>query len=216
MNRALIAATLAVMGIAGAAQADTLYTNGPINGQLDSFNITNFAISDSFTLTGAATLTGVNFGSWNSVGAEINGLSWGITSDPNDYSTDGTAAVTLSGTFINDQGYEVGTASFALPSVSLDAGTYYLVLTGATTSTGDVTFWDENNGPSSASAGGFGSLAGYDIPGTTGSESFEILGTAAGDTGAVPEPASWALMISGFGMVGGALRASRRSIAVAA
>lgn len=32
-------------------------------------------------------------------------------------------------------------------------------------------------------------------------------------SGAVPEPASWALMISGFGLVGGALRMSRRSIA---
>lgn len=33
-------------------------------------------------------------------------------------------------------------------------------------------------------------------------------------SGAVPEPASWALMITGFGMVGGALR-SRRTLAAA-
>jgi hypothetical protein len=32
-------------------------------------------------------------------------------------------------------------------------------------------------------------------------------------TSAVPEPASWALMIGGFGMVGGALRSRRRSVA---
>jgi len=36
-----------------------------------------------------------------------------------------------------------------------------------------------------------------------------------GRSGAVPEPASWALMLSGFGLVGGALRARRRSVAFA-
>jgi hypothetical protein len=33
--------------------------------------------------------------------------------------------------------------------------------------------------------------------------------------GAVPEPASWALMLGGFGMVGGALRSRRRKVAFA-
>ena len=32
--------------------------------------------------------------------------------------------------------------------------------------------------------------------------------------GAVPEPASWALMIAGFGLAGGTLRRSRRAVAV--
>ena len=36
-------------------------------------------------------------------------------------------------------------------------------------------------------------------------------GTGGGGTGAVPEPASWALMLGGFGMVGGAMRSRRRS-----
>jgi len=36
-------------------------------------------------------------------------------------------------------------------------------------------------------------------------------GTGGGGTGAVPEPASWALMLGGFGMVGGTLRASRKA-----
>lgn len=31
-------------------------------------------------------------------------------------------------------------------------------------------------------------------------------------TGAVPEPASWALMLGGFGLVGGAMRSRRRSV----
>jgi len=36
------------------------------------------------------------------------------------------------------------------------------------------------------------------------------LGHIAGGSGAVPEPATWALMILGFGGVGSTLRASRR------
>ena len=47
----------------------------------------------------------------------------------------------------------------------------------------------------------------------TGSYTLTIAPTA---TGAVPEPATWAMMIAGFGLVGGAARASRRSVAFAA
>ena len=36
-----------------------------------------------------------------------------------------------------------------------------------------------------------------------------------GHSGAVPEPSSWALMLGGFGLIGGALRARRRSVAFA-
>ena len=35
--------------------------------------------------------------------------------------------------------------------------------------------------------------------------------TGTPDTGAVPEPASWALMVGGFGMIGGALRSHKKS-----
>ena len=38
---------------------------------------------------------------------------------------------------------------------------------------------------------------------------------AGAPAGAVPEPASWALMLGGFGLVGGAMRARRRTIAFA-
>jgi hypothetical protein len=45
-------------------------------------------------------------------------------------------------------------------------------------------------------------------------DSFDIAAAdTGGPTGAVPEPASWALMIAGFGLAGGALR-SRRSAAL--
>jgi hypothetical protein len=39
----------------------------------------------------------------------------------------------------------------------------------------------------------------------------QALGGAWLSTGAAPEPASWALMVGGFGMIGGALRSRRRA-----
>jgi hypothetical protein len=42
------------------------------------------------------------------------------------------------------------------------------------------------------------------------------LGGALDTPGAVPEPASWAMMISGFGLVGGAMRRRRTSVSYAA
>ncbi len=40
-------------------------------------------------------------------------------------------------------------------------------------------------------------------------------GTATFNAGAVPEPASWALMIGGFGLIGSALRRRRTSLQLA-
>ena len=46
-------------------------------------------------------------------------------------------------------------------------------------------------------------------------EFFGVGGTATDAVQSVPEPASWALMMAGFGMIGGALRIRRTSIAFA-
>ena len=51
----------------------------------------------------------------------------------------------------------------------------------------------------------------YSLSGATGSNSFTILPAAA----AVPEPASWAMMMMGVGVLGGALRRRRTVVAFA-
>lgn len=205
--KSTLAAAL-LLGSQFAAQADVLYTNGPINGDLNAFEL-YFAISDSFTLKSDSYLTGVDFGAYTDGGARITSIGWGITSDPTDYSLNGTADVAETDVFTNRFGWDVGTASFALPGVALEAGTYYLVLKGPATTDGGFAYWDENDGPSSASVEVYGDLADFDVPNSTGSESFRILGTSAVDS-AVIEPAPWAFMIVGFGAIGFTGRRGRK------
>lgn len=50
----------------------------------------------------------------------------------------------------------------------------------------------------------------FSVSGTTTTKSSSFSGTI-GFTAAVPEPASWALMIGGFGLVGGAMRARAKT-----
>ena len=54
-------------------------------------------------------------------------------------------------------------------------------------------------------------------PGGAGTLSggFSLAFTVGGAAAVVPEPANWALMIAGFGLIGGALRARRRETATA-
>ena len=76
-------------------------------------------------------------------------------------------------------------------------------------------FWDANNGPSSAyqGGGGLGDLTNVDYGFgvvSTNSEAFTIF-----DTSAVPEPATWAMMLAGFAGLGAAFRSRRARPAIA-
>jgi hypothetical protein len=159
--------------------AATLYSNGPISGEIGAFDITNYKVSNSFVLTQASIITGVSFGNNNYAGNSIQSVDWGITTGSNLYPAAGTAGVSIGTSFINSFGIVISEATFSIPSLALPAGTYYLVLQNARTDTGAATYWDDNNGPSSASAQGYGDLAPYYPNGGTNSEAFSILGEVA-------------------------------------
>jgi len=186
----IVAAAFGVALFAGQTQAAVLYDNGPINGTVDAWTINyGYAVSDSFTLSQASDVTGVNFGVWSDPGDTMTTVDWAITTTPATYTDTATATVT-SGPVVG-QGfgyYDLRTDSFSLPNISLGAGTYYLVLQNAVTAGGNPIYWDENDGLSTATES---------VTGSIGSESFQIIGNVA-VVGATPLPSTWTMLIAGF------------------
>jgi hypothetical protein len=181
------------------ALADVLYSNGPINGTIGGFNIYGGqSVSDSFVLSSAAIVTGVDFGAWTDDAAAglVASVQWSIGTTPGGSIYSGTAATTDTLVTHDLNFYTIDSDSFFIPNVSLGAGTYYLTLQNTTTSDGTgVAYWDINNGPSAAYANGSTSLVGYAGIYTTWSESFDIQGATSGVT---PEPGYLALLIAGI------------------
>jgi len=179
-----IAVALAPVASVTATHGAVLFDQGPINGTIDAWTINfDYAIADSFALSQASTLTGVNFGAWSLPGDKILAVNWAITAAPNTFADEGTATVSTSYLYTNAYDYDVSLDSFSIPSQHLAAGTYWLVLQNATVTNGDPIYWDENDGLS---------LAYENAVGQIGSESFQISGTT------VPEPPTWAMMLLGF------------------
>jgi PEP-CTERM motif len=203
---------------AGVATAGTLYDNGPINGQLEAFTINSgYAVADSFTAPAGAHVTGLSFVTWNTPGDTLTSVDWEITSGnpisggPFTVLGSGTATSTATDIGGNSYSYDLQTNVIMFSPVTLSGGDYWFQLQNASIPNGDPIYWDENNGPSAAWQTGTGdiSLSG-DTNCTdfcTGSETFQVLGSAA------PEPAAWALMLLGFGGVGAGLRSRRNALA---
>lgn len=195
MIKEILLPTVAFIALSVPAFADdTLYSNGPISGDYNAWNIYgSTTISDSFTIDGPSVLTGVTYGDWSEPGAENQPLSiqWsiGTTVGASDI---GSGVATLTDTLFlanNDyngdgSGYSVWSSSFSLPDLSVGPQTFYLTLQDASPS---PQYWDVNNGPSTGffSANGgltYQSLFGEAFPGVSSTTAFSISGYSA------PEP----------------------------
>jgi hypothetical protein len=179
-----------------------LYDNGPINGKVNSWTITNpFSVADSFTLTSASTIGSFSAGLWVLPGDTAKSLSWAITTGAPDFNG-GTVLFSGSGNLNNvslgaaNYGYNLYTSTLSGLNVSLAAGTYYLELFNTSSALGGQVGWDWNYGASTAFVNVFGSTQ-------LSSESFTIYGTTAATT---PEPGT--MLIFGTGVLGllGAVR----------
>ena len=177
------------------AMAQTLYTNGPINGTTDAWSINfGFVVSDSFTLSSPSTVDQLMFGTFSFPGdllqtaeVEITSAEFGGTTY-----TDQVVSFSQSNCHGNQYGFNVCTETGNLSPVNLAAGTYWLNLDNAVVQTGDPIYWDENSGPSRASESEVGTIP---------SESFTILGgTNSTSSTSVPEPSS--IMLFGSGVLG--------------
>jgi PEP-CTERM motif len=189
---------LAVCLAAVPAMAQTVYSNGAINGTTDGWTINfGFVVSDTFTVgSGGSSVSGLAFGAWTFPGdvllnadVQITSAEFGGTTFTNQL-----VSFTQSACSGNQYGFNVCTETGSLTPVNLAAGTYWLNLDNAVVNNGDPVFWDENSGPSSASENSVGTIP---------SESFTILGSTTSTTGgggSVPEPSS--IMLFGSGILG--------------
>ena len=78
----IFAALPLALSLAHIASASVvLYNNGPINGAVNAWNMSSrYQESNSFTLTGASTVTGANFGVWTDPASTVSSIDWSISS----------------------------------------------------------------------------------------------------------------------------------------
>ncbi len=166
-----------------------LYENGPIDGntaawEIDVSNGLYNVVSDTFTLTGSATITGISFGAWLYPGDTLSSADMIISSEPNNGGTiyyNTTLNLEQTGCALNQEGYNVCTETVTLPSweiPELSPGTYWINLQDAYASYLDPVFWDQNSGVGCTSPG-CPSQAQSNYYGTIPSESFTLLGNSS-------------------------------------
>jgi len=180
------------------AMAQTVYSNGAINGNTDAWTINfGYIVSDTFNVTNSGTtITGGSFGMWLFPGDTLTSAELSITSGENGGTSyfDQTVNFTQGSCATNNYGYDVCTENTSFSGPTLNAGTYWLNLQNASVPSGDPIFWDENSGPSQASESSVGSIP---------SEAFTVLGTATTTTSTStigPEPSI--VMLFGSGLMG--------------
>ncbi|HEY1757394.1 MAG TPA: choice-of-anchor D domain-containing protein, partial [Bryobacteraceae bacterium] len=129
------------------AHGQQLFNNFPISGQISAFQVSgSYSSSNSFTLTSGATVGQIAFGAWVSTGDAVTAVTWSIGTTPFGASFgSGVAAAASVYDLSNADGFDVNSVTFAIPGVTLPAGTYYLTLSAAVSAHGNAVYWDIND-----------------------------------------------------------------------
>jgi hypothetical protein len=191
----------------------TIYENGPIDGQTSAWGINNgFFVDDTFEVSApSAQVTGMNFGVWLLPGDILQSVELTIASQPNSgtFYFDGVVTPTASGCFLNSFSFDVCNETVQFAGPTLNNGTYWVTLENAVVTGGDSVYWDENSGIGCSSPGCPSEAKEDGNEGSIPSESFTMLGATGTGTGTSPEPSS--LLLFGSGGVG-AIGVLRRKI----
>jgi uncharacterized repeat protein (TIGR03803 family) len=163
-----------------------LYDNGPIDGNTYAWEIDGLynIVSDTFTLPGSSTITGISFGTWLYPGDTLESVQIIISSQPNDggtiYYNSPPLSLESSGCVLNQEGFNVCTQTvvnyFSIPELS--PGTYWISLQNAYVSNFGPAFWDQNSGVGCTSPGCPSQAQSY-LYGPIASESFTLVGNSS-------------------------------------
>jgi len=178
---------------------------------------TGDAIADQFVPGASDTIQSVNLWLWECTGLptcgtteDLTSLDWSIVANNGgaDYPFAGSVVAsgtdTTPGVFVqrNSLGAAIFEESFNISGVAVTGGaTYWLVIDNAVTVSGNQIAWDQSDGPTTAYQFYAGSSTNLtagcgtaDNPGTTCTESFQLLDTSA----SVPEPGTVLLFAAGL------------------
>ncbi len=214
-----VSAAFAVTAIAGPSNASSvLYSQALDNsgpGGLYSSDPTQIA-ADPFVIAGGGA---IDQASW--YGVALAGIPYSDF-QVRFYADAGGAPGAVLSTFVgtathtptaltDGYGLIVDQFTLALPTFTAAAGVTYHF---SVADTGPYNFiWAHSNFCCSTHLSG-GSGWFPSLGSTNGSRAFGLSGPEAASAGGVPEPASWALMLGGLGLVGSSLRRRRGAVAV--
>ena len=206
---------VALMAMASAANASIVYNNGGPNASSGN-DATAWVQAEDFTLAAATSLAGagVYIAGFNGIGAYTGPFNYFIFANnagtPGSVLASGTATPTITDTgtpWCCGGNAQLFRFNFASAFNAAAGATYYLGIHLNGDFTRDDLYWVTT--AANATAAGVESNGGtFDNWVSNGQEHAFFLT-------AVPEPASWALMIAGFGMVGAATRRRVRAVTFA-
>ncbi|MGH6988033.1 MAG: PEPxxWA-CTERM sorting domain-containing protein [Caulobacteraceae bacterium] len=218
MKMLMVGAALAAGLLAASADAAVLYDNlntaaTTANCSFDTACAVDASKGDDFaaqlfTLGSAATVTSGAFSEIDTLGTTPTGVNWALYADVSGlpsgsalFSGSSTPTATLISTNADD--WDFYEESFAISPAALAPGSYFLAIQAV--STNFENYLQEgavDSGAAETHDGGTTWSSGYGYP----DEGMDGVSVALYGSAAVPEPASWALMLAGFGGLGWALR----------
>ncbi|MBI1199745.1 MAG: PEP-CTERM sorting domain-containing protein [Phenylobacterium sp.] len=227
IDRLRAGAAALALALPFAAHAEVIYDNIPTSGPYFgycTFSTTCAADTHSgddyaaqlFTLADAVTITSAAFAEmdYEVYGTSVNWkfyLADGAGGLPGTLVTEGSSDILASPTIDTDPDYNISLNLFDLPSVSLAAGDYYFAIQLVSPVFDTFLALGANN-PDLIHSGAAETRDGGATWTTPYGELPSIAVALYGSTGGVPEPATWALMIMGFGGAGAMLRRRARPL----